>query len=220
VIPGTFVGDLIMRNQSVKLNVEPSEWSGSRYAWIGILGFYTPLLACAGLYARQINLTCYLFAAVLAIMIVSSKNPTTPTQLTVRGILGWATGLLVAGMFAEPLEGGIRKAVPTMSYYLITTGLACLFLIALIVWHEVWNQEGHISWIVGTGMNPILAYAAITHLVMGLEGVFLLGNLVGNIRESIFHGNAWVVVAWGAAKTVFIAYFCYWCTQAKLFLRA
>ena len=218
-IPGTFIGELLLRQSDIVADVVTT-WTKQVSNWICGSSLLIPLCTCAGLYARQIPLTALLLTVYIVAVSLLAGKPQTGLERTIRGLLSWATGLLAAGMFAEPIEGGIRKAEPTISYFLVSGGLACIFLIGLTILHEEFRQDKRLRWVTGTGTNPILGYAVITLLVMGFEGLFNLGDLVGNLREHVFHGNAWFVMCWAAVKTTFIAFFCSKMSQHKLFLRA
>jgi len=84
-----------------------------------------------------------------------------------RSLIAWSLIWLAVGLLVEPWEGGIKKGPPaTLSYYAITIGLSIALTGALVVLIDG-SRFGRraMSWLVLTGQNPMLAYAAIRNVL-------------------------------------------------------
>jgi predicted acyltransferase len=75
----------------------------------------------------------------------------------------------------EPFEGGIKKDHPTLSYMLVTAGLAMFALVALTHYERSRPQSISFRFLSGTGRNPLLAYEALTNLVAPLWALTIGG---------------------------------------------
>lgn len=194
VIPGTIAGDLLLAERSV-----PSmRWP------VALGGWALAAIACVGLLAREVPLTGF---GLLVVWLVMWRTPGDGD----RPVLNWAGAFLLLGILLEPLSGGIRKEGTTMSYYLVTAGLAFALLASLAyVRSKGWRP------IELTGQNPILGYAAITNLIPALFGVLTIETTIGDGTGY----QPWSVLAYGLLKTALVAAATAWATKRRFFLRA
>ena len=141
-LPATMVGDLLRRPASVS----PAHFGASAFLALAALP-----LQLWGLFTRNVLadglLTICLAAGFLALTF-REKGREVQT-----GRMGFA--LLLAGVAADPLCGGIAKDYCNLSYLLVTGGLAALTLY-FIMWLE---GRGRLGLNIPTlGRNPMIAY--------------------------------------------------------------
>lgn len=219
VLPGTLCGDLLRRNWGDG----EAAWSPGRASVLGWLGVLASVVACVGLLAREIPTTFLILTAICGACLWLASNAKAPLERLCLALTLNGTAFTLIGMLAEPLGGGIRKDSPTMSYYLVTSGLAFLALVGLIVLIDLFKRDRWLRATIECGQNPMLGYVAITNVVFALaalkvipwDGKFTdLNNLVPVVST-----HPWFLVGWGVVKTAFVAYFTAWFTRRGLFLR-
>lgn len=213
VLIGTFAGDAIL---GTLRGEEDGERSGLFSRWaIGLLGPGVTAIVCAGLLGRQVAWT--MVAAALALALGWRLAPVKGDRWERLAVKFVAAGgpLLLIGLLCEPIGGGIRKDSATFSYFLVAPGLALLVLASLTIAGS--RVSGSRLWrsIRDTGSNPIMGYVVITNLVAGLVGITHMEEGIGGLTQ-----NPWWLLAWGFAKTVFVAIATAWFTRRKWFLRA
>lgn len=74
--------------------------------------------------------------------------------------------LLAIGLCFEPYQGGIKKDYATISYFFVTSGLACMALMAFHVVCDYFGCRRSTAFLVMSGQNPMIAYVAGDLLVM------------------------------------------------------
>jgi predicted acyltransferase len=215
-IPGTAVGD-ILRRRIVFAN-DGLVWSVPTDIGLVAGGIAASTVACVGLLAREITLTFFGLSSISLFMVWLSRRSNNPTEERIRQISRWGASLVLIGLLLEPLSGGIRKDSPTLSYFFLTAGLACLALISFLIAHEKWDMK--LRLLTGTGANPILGYTAIITLVPAISGLLGLESMVGTYNQEQFAGNPWGVVIWAGIKTLFIGIVCLLATRNRWFMRA
>lgn len=217
VIPGTFVGDAILRALRAPQEITPASSRWSLWPqWI--VSFWGPLAivtTCAGLLAREVVWTSVGLAIAAAVIWLLVPDSEDPLEFLSAQLVRVGNTFLLVGLLLEPLGGGIRKDSATLSYFPVAGGLACLLLASLTVFWPIFRRVRLWRLVADTGANPILGYLVITNLVMGLVGVTGL-EAYGNS----FTDNPWLIVAYAAVKTLFVALITAWFTRRKIFLRA
>lgn len=212
VIPGTLAGDAIRRLQGVSPN--KMAWDVWRRFFILVVGPIAATVACIGLLQRDV-LSTTIIIGVLATggsFLVQKEGDRFDNLAAYLFRVG--VPLLMIGLFAEPVGGGIRKDSPTFSYFFVTPGLASWCLASLSVFGRsisgpVWRLFRD------TGANPIMAYVVVTNLTWGVVGLTGLEDLVyGATKEP------WQLTGYALLKTLFVAGVTAWFSRRKVFLRA
>ncbi len=180
VIPGTIAGDMVldwMRGQ--KPGARPrAAWTPGRL-W-AIAAFTASLVVGAlvglaprgvpdpslGVWARWTPQTAMVMLPAMALGGLLFRAPGNGAERLLKSLYGWGVYWFVVGLMFDPYEGGIKKDHATMSYYLVTAGLALFTLIAFTV---VIDILGHRKWfmalLVDNGQNPMIAYVGFAHLI-------------------------------------------------------
>ena len=222
VLPGTFIGDRILRakqEESIDGDVA-GRWPAHWFAGLLFLSIVAMAGACVGLLGRDIPATVGILGSIAATLLLATYKPVSAQEKMLRDLVGWGIALLAIGLMVEPVDGGIRKDYPTLSYYFVTAGLGTWFVVGLTAAHASKAFDVLLSLVRRTGENPILAYACITALVPAIAGLGGLESWVGTLRFEKFGGNPWTVVAWGGVKTLFIACICALFARFRVYLRA
>jgi hypothetical protein len=108
--------------------------------------------------------------------------------------------LLLLGYLFEPFEGGIKKDHPTLSYYLLTSGLAFLLLRVLLN-RDAQSKPGMLRrCLAANGRNPMIAYVAFANLVWPLLAVIGVERLLLTIT-----GSPWLGFSRGLFYTAIVA---------------
>lgn len=215
VLPGTFCGDLVLRSRGE--DDSEGHWVWARYLAVALLGIAASVVACLGFYAHDDLATCWELMAIGAGMVVVTARPLTSAQRLISQLVRFGAAILFLGLLALPLDGGIKKDEATLGYFLVTAGLATLFLAALQSLTEGLKLERWLRAFTYPGMNPILAYCTITNFVMGLSGLTRYSELLG---LGPLYPKPWVLaVVDGGLKTLVVAFVAAICTERAIFLR-
>jgi len=181
VIPGTIIGDLLVRFMQRPLQDPPiqTKWSAGR--WMALAGLMISLLVLMliGLQARWLWQTTILAFGLCGLARWLVRHPSTEIEALIKTLLGWGIYWLLLGLIFEPYEGGIKKDHPTLSYYFVTTGLSIFLLIAFAVLIDIFKKKGWFQILIDNGQNPMIAYVGFANFIWpilaltGLEEIFL-----------------------------------------------
>lgn len=219
VLPGTVVGDILVAHERSGRARAPFVTDASalrvlimlRAAWCLAM----IVLTVIGLQIRRPAETlgiCTILGAVGGWFL--RPRASEPGGL-LRALFGCAMGWLLLGLLCEPLEGGIRKDPATLSYYFVTSGLACCGLLFFHLLIDQLNLRRSCGWLLATGQNPLLAYAGIRSL---LAPVVMLTGLERVLVAEL--STPWLGVLRAALKTGLLAAFVVVCTRRRVFWRA
>ncbi len=206
VIPGTIVGDLILR----WMNAPPEEpdrepgWSAVRTGLVALFGPVMVLLLLVGLQARWLTGTTFIALGLCAIVWPLLSRPGNAYERLLHRLYGWAAFWLALGLLFEPYEGGIKKDPSTLSYYFVTTALAILVLISLSVLIDVLARRRWLRLLIDAGQNPMIAYSGVNSLFKPV--LYLIGAeaaVQGWI--TVLPSPPWCGVAWACLKTLLLA---------------
>ena len=206
VIPGSIVGDLILRHSR---SGETIQLDGKDVT-AGFIALASAVVQLWGLFTRNV-LADFVISAVLAAGFIcltwKKKNVYTRTAW-----IGF--GLMLTGIALDPVDGGITKDYCNLSYVMTTGGMASLLTAFLLMLEIRFGVKG--QFIAGVGQNPMLAYAVTTFLigpVLSITGI--LPILYGLSEGSQFWG-----VAQGVIITLLMMGATYLFTRLKLFWRS
>lgn len=177
VLPGTIAGDMLCQSLQDRWRSQTHLWHTATLLTlsIGIIVFNL-----WSLYTRQLTTgllgSCLLAALILCIV----RRQTNAYWYKLTSL---ATCLLLLGLFVEPFEGGIKKDPATLSYYLVTSGLACYALLAFDILCDVLKLKRLMAPLVMAGQNPMIAYVSTALLVnplLQLTGLYDLMNCMAS----------------------------------------
>jgi len=215
VIPGTVAGDLIL--QWMRAGAEPKVLcrSAQHVLWTAAVMVLLNVIVVVGLKARWVVPTgaaaFFLCAAGWWLL----RAPSTTLERLVKQFFTWGCFWLALGFVFEPYEGGIKKDHATMSYYFITLGLALFMLIALTLLIDGLRIRRPFGLLIGSGQNPLIAYAGVHSLVPPVLGLLALDVLIEGITPT-----PWLGVLRGAGMTFLVALAANECSRRGVFLRA
>lgn len=206
VLPGTVVGDMLMGRP-------PMRWTTGTAQLAFLLGIIASAVACAGLLTREIWWT----ALGLAICVGGMWSLTAvEPESRESGIIRLSALLVLIGMIAEPLGGGIKKDPSDLSYWLLTAGLAGLMLVALIAAVARLGLERRSRVIADCGANPMMAYALVANFIPSFNFITQYGAYAGTWFKS-----PWLLALMdGGIKTALVAWLAAWATRKGWLLRA
>ncbi len=170
-LPGTLTGDWIAQENQV-----PPQGPKGLYA---ISGLTATVIALWSLYAREVSagfmLTLAIMAIGLAVLLRQSHSLDRCGRIFLFGALCVAAGYLM-----EPFQGGIKKDHATLSYFVLTSGLAAWWVCAFeemgkTALRKVWAPIALI------GQNALMAYLIAGFLIVP---VFALTPL-----DALFSGS-------------------------------
>ncbi len=216
VVPGTIIGDLILRWMTTTSEDVPAKktWGTDRLIAITLLMVVFNVFLLCGLKGRWIPGTYYVSFLLCGLGFLLVMKPTTSTQRFLHNLYLWGVYWLVFGLLFEPFEGGIKKDHATFSYFFVTTGLAIFLLIAFTIIIDILNKKRWLSLLVDNGQNPMIAYAGIQNLVLA---VLVLTGL-NQVLNTIF-STPWPGAFLGLIKTLLLALAVSFCTRRKIFWR-
>ena len=166
VIPGTIAGDLLLRWMRAPRD-EPAGggWNRLRLGTLALLCFLMTPLVVAGLYNRWVLGTTQLIAALCLAGVFLTLRPRSAGEQLVRQLYLWAAVWLLAGLFLDPAEGGIRKVPETLSYFFTVTGVTMMLLVSLVITVDLFTHSRWARPLIDVGHNPMMAYVLYTVLL-------------------------------------------------------
>ena len=178
VLSGTVAGDVIHRAlKGVPATDTPHD---RRQAWLTaslvVLMVALILTQLWGLFVRQVGMTVLLSVVLCAVVGVVLKYLRTPEKALLRSLFGVAVVLLLIGLVAEPLEGGIKKDHATISYFFVTGGMASFVLIAALALELRFGIRFRA--LEACGANPMFAYTASGYLITPIAVLTSLSVLI------------------------------------------
>ncbi len=212
IIPGTIIGDLILKNMNSTITITNS--ARSNLIGVSILMAIINVIVVVGLKARggiEIFFTAVFLIAVSWWIIKKS----TDKENLIYKIFCWGIYWLILGFLFEPFEGGIKKDHPTLSYYFITSGLAIFVLIALEIIISILKKKKIFNLLIETGQNPLIAYAGLNNLVYPILVLVYINTLLDSISAL-----PWFGVLKGVFITYLVALSAQLFTKYKIYLRA
>ncbi|MFM7294659.1 MAG: DUF5009 domain-containing protein [Burkholderiales bacterium] len=199
IIPGTIAGDMLLRHRSMADGKVQANFVIT--AWIGVA---MCVLMLVGMKARLVIETTLAAMTLSAIAWWQLRNAQDNTAKLLRALFGWGIFWLMLGLAFEPFEGGIKKDKATISYYFVTSGLAFMLLVSLMVIIDLGRIRRGFGLLIATGQNPLVAYAGVQSLVppvLGITGIagviekFTATPWLGAVRGGFY---TWLVAAAGA----------------------
>ena len=178
VLSGTVAGDVIHR--ALKGAPATDTPHDRRQAWLTaslvVLMVALILTQLWGLFVRQVGMTVLLSVVLCTVVGVVLRYLRTPEKALLRSLFGVAVVLLLIGLVAEPLEGGIKKDHATISYFFVTGGMASFVLIAALALELRFGIRFRA--LEACGANPMFAYTASGYLITPIAALTSLSVLI------------------------------------------
>lgn len=211
VIPGTFAGDLFYKWMKAS-DTDPSSENESKFLYLFSLAIIIIVINLFGLYSRQLILNLIGNILLLSAGFILLKNSNSQLLTLYKNLFAWGTFFLLIGLTFESYEGGIKKDPSTLSYYLVTSGLAFMALISFSIISDHWKKSKYVNLLIENGQNPMIAYIAGSNFVMpilaltGLSAIlnyFLINPWLGFIKGLIFTLLAALATSFFTKKKIF-----------------
>lgn len=196
VLPGSMAGELVMKWMDGPTG-ERNRKNTSKVVAYGMLGISISLILVnlVGLYNRWSFATLVASALLIVVGWMLVRHQSGNGALW-RGLLLLGAAFLLIGLCLEPFQGGIKKDGPTFSYFFVTSGLACMALMAFHVICDHFCLHRSTNFLVMSGQNPMIAYVACDLLI------YPLFNLLGIMSVlSVFASNPWLGLLQGILLT-------------------
>lgn len=137
-----------------------------------------------------------------------------PRESILWQVIPSANILIFVGLMVSHWGENLRKDSATVSYFLITSGLAILFHQGLELWRKRIPKESP-GFIALVGSNPLLGYLLITHFIFSFVRLTGIDGWIGSQGW-----NPWVLALYSLLQTLTIAALAAWATKQKVFMRA
>jgi predicted acyltransferase len=166
VIPGTIVGDLLVKRFSDNKNIKSESPSKYKLYLVLVLMSAIVLSNLICLYSRFLiaNLLLNILFGILAYFLLHVETPLRNSLY--YKLYQWGISWLLLGTVFEAFEGGIRKDHATISYFFVTAGLAIFTLIFFSIIADYFGYNKIFRNISEIGQNPMVAYVAGSFLVV------------------------------------------------------
>ncbi len=216
IIPGTIVGDMLLKWMKNSDQEEKSSWNTGKITGQILLMIGFIVVALAGYYAR------WTVATPIALFLMSAggwflfSNPSNSTERLLQSLFKWATYWLVLGAILEPFEGGIKKDPNTFSYYFMMTALAIHLLMAFMLVIDVLKKQRWLQLLIDNGQNPMLAYMGSGNILQPILQITFLWEF---FQWVIPEQYPWLGALRGLFYTYLIAKIVQYYTRKKYFLR-
>lgn len=200
LIPGLLYGQWLMRRD----DESGAGWKWDEPVLAGIaLAFIPASLWLAGGPLQWALAAAALMARVFAVWM--SRDEKGRSLVLSFALLSLAAGFVVSG-----LGEGIRKDSATVSYFLVTSGLAVILHQGLELWRRQFPRKvpGFAALV---GANPLLAYALITHFIFSAVRLPGIHGWVGDQGWS-----PWGLAAYALVQTLVIGVLAAVATRLKV----
>ncbi len=217
IIPGTIVGDMIlrwMRKPAPESLPDSSAWTKGRMVLLSALMVVINFVVIIGLKAQWVLGTSIITFVLLFAGWRLVANPVGSGEQLINSFFKWGTYWLILGLMFEPYEGGIKKDPATMSYYFVSAGLAIFVLIALTVLIDVLNYKRSMRFMIDCGQNPLVAYVGGDILIAPIFGLTGLSFVL-----RILTPTPWLGLIGDAVIVYLVALVTVAFTRKKIFLR-
>ncbi|HHV87196.1 MAG TPA: DUF5009 domain-containing protein [Petrimonas sp.] len=167
IIPGIYTGIVVRDAVLSGLFQQPVASAKKRYTILLLFSSLSIIvISVIGLYIREMFYT-FLSAGLLLILFkYALKKWDHPWKKIIETLFPLIMTLVITGFLSEPLNGGIKKDSATLSYLLLTSGLAILSLIVFIIFTDLFNWKRRLFLLTGSGKNAMLAYIAGSNLIL------------------------------------------------------
>ncbi len=207
IIPGTVAGEWLAEWLQAR---QPSAAVAENRMplWIvALLALSVVVVNVVFLYARWLVANLIVTALLTAAILWITRKGSNPADSRWHSRLSRAGSyLLLLGLFLEAYEGGIRKDDVTMSYLLVTCGLAFFALLFFTVACDHYRLRWLSLPLELTGRNPMVAYVSSSMVVIPLLALLHLYPFVEAMATQVWSGLLKGILL-TAASMAFTAWF-------------
>lgn len=241
-IPGTIAGETLLNwfrpaSRRLSFHIQNSRWrelSLLRCVCVAIVSLALVVVTVAGLTLNEWVTTGLTVAPIAGLGLLLLYSPPARRQLRTtaalrgqshvpallfRQMFVWGIIWLALGLALFPYEGGIRKDPPTLSYFFVTAGVACLVLICFSIVTEAMHRPGPLFLLIDCGQNPMIAYVAAAMFVVPVLQLIPVGD--GSLLDFItMHTlQPWPAFGRAVALTLVVAGMVSVLTRLRIFWR-
>jgi len=216
VIPGTIVGDFVLRWISEYKNkpIEVDTESRNRMYIVAALMFVFVVFNLWSLFTRHLVIALFgNIGLAVATHFVFGKSQD-KTVLFLKNLFQWGVFWLFAGLAFEAFEGGIKKDRSTVSYYLLTTGLAIFTYILLTIFIDYIQKVKYFGLLIHSGQNPMIAYMGASNVVIPIFALTHFDSVL-----SVFDIAPWLGFVKGLIITLLVSLIAAFFAKKKLYWR-
>ncbi|MFO7873268.1 MAG: DUF5009 domain-containing protein [Bacteroidales bacterium] len=167
VIPGSIAGDLIKwgLREKASARYHPGE---RVFGFVAFLLLVNVCLNLWGLLSRNLDFVWIMNIVSVLILLKATGTGSFKHLRYNRSLLLWSIFWLLLGLVFEAYEGGIKKDSATISYFLMTSGMAGFMIVCFKILEPVLQPGKVLGFIGQIGVNPMLGYVAAVYCVMPL----------------------------------------------------
>jgi predicted acyltransferase len=215
VLPATIAGDIFIRRQSPPTTNAALSWTRQRCLAIAAVGVALNVFVLAALQCRWGPWQTFAGVAVLAVAICwFARGGRAPVEHITARLWAWAILWLILGLIVEIPEGGIKKSPATVSYYFVTTGLACALLASFTIVLDGLRIRRGFGLLIDNGRNPMIAYLGIRNL---LPPLLIPSGIDAAIARCT--PGAWLGTLRAILKTLLLGYIVRGLTRLRIYWR-
>ena len=183
VLSGTIAGDVIYRELQSESIAQRANDRRSGVLTIGLVVLMLALVVMNvwGLFVREVGMTVIVSIALCVLAGAVLQRLTIPQRQLLKSLFALGVVLLIIGLIAEPMEGGIKKDHATVSYFFVTGGLASMVLVAALALEMRFDIR--LRALEACGANPMFAYTASGYLLTPILTLTSLSVVVDRIAN-------------------------------------
>ncbi len=183
VLSGTIAGDVIYRELQSESIAQRANDRRSGVLTVGLVVLMLALVVMNvwGLFVREVGMTVIVSIALCVLASAVLQRLTIPQRQLLKSLFALGVVLLIIGLIAEPMEGGIKKDHATVSYFFVTGGLASMVLVAALALEMRFDIR--LRALEACGANPMFAYTASGYLLTPILTLTSLSVVVDRIAN-------------------------------------
>ncbi len=193
LLPAMEAGEMLRKSMSGSEAITERSRQNDRWALLLAVAAVVIIVATLGtVQNHNIGLWAIVTIATLLVMALSARRVSGSMGTLWSRLTLLAAVMMILGIMAEPLQGGIKKDPATLGYLFTTAGLAVAGLVALSVTIDYFGHRKATAFLWQSGQNPMVAYVACDLVVYPLlnltGGVALLWPLYSSPWLGFLHG--------------------------------
>lgn len=168
VLPGTIAGDQVRSWMKERAEAGDQKRDTGKLAVLSLYALSTVVISLIGLYSRSVFATTLALAVLCLVSWLLLRKPGNADERFLKSMVVWGSAWILIGLVLEPFGGGIKKDNSTLSYYFLTSGLACMMIVFLSIWIDILKKKACFKLLIHNGQNPMIAYVGMMNLLVPL----------------------------------------------------